>query len=68
MAKIRNKKHYGTIEYLERLADELEFLGREHYLDRKNLVLIAYALPRKSKKSAKPKVDRDKRKEKFERR
>jgi len=57
MARIKNKRIYSDdIAWLERLADELEFIGRPYALDRKNGVLVQYALPpRKFKKK-----DRDK--------
>lgn len=68
MAKVKNQRFYGDTETLQRLTDEIEFIGREHFWDKKNQVLIVFALPRKHKKSPKTKEDRDKRKEKFARR
>lgn len=69
MAKIKNKRHFSKDhEYLKMLAEECEFAGREFELDLSNDTLTVLALPRRHKKSPKPKAERDKRKEKFERR
>lgn len=70
MAKQKNQRIYSTDhEWLQMLADEQEnYIGREYKLDLKNNLLTIYALPRRHKKSPKEKVDRDKRREKFERR
>ena len=54
MAKIKNKTIYSDdIAWLERLADELDFIGRYYLLDRKGGRLVQFALPpRKPKKKA----------------
>jgi len=50
--KIKNKRIYSDDSaYLERLADELEFIGRPYKLDLKNGVLTQFALPLRHKKS-----------------
>lgn len=52
MAKIRNKTvHSDDLEMLQRLADELEFIGREFKLDLAAGTLTQFALPRRHKKS-----------------
>lgn len=71
MAKIRNRTfHSEDREQLQRLADELEFLGREFKLDLKAGTLIQYALPQRHKKSKKEKqkAERNKRAESAARR
>jgi len=71
MAKIRNKTvHSEDREYLQRLADELEFIGREFKLDLKAGTLTQYALPQRKKKSKKEKQksERNKRAESAARR
>lgn len=66
----KNVKHTGTQEYLERLRDEIEFIGRDFEL--KNGVLTVFAIDRKHGKkrreAEKKAQERDKRKEKFQRR
>lgn len=53
--KIRNKTTYSEDrEYLKRLAEELDFIGRAYRLDLKEGTLTQFALqPRKPKKSKK---------------
>lgn len=71
MAKIRNKTiHSEDRGYLQRLADELEFIGREYRLDLREGTLTQYALPQKRKKSKaqKKKEARNKRAESAARR
>jgi len=67
MAKIKNKTIYSDdIAWLERLADELDFIGRYYLLDRKGGRLVQFALPpRKPKKKAadKEKTPRNKKAE-----
>lgn len=58
MTATKNQRFYGTPERLQELADEIEFIGREHYLDLKNGMLIVFALPRKHKKSPKTKEEK----------
>lgn len=54
MAKIRNKTiHSEDRGYLQRLADELEFIGREYRLDLRAGTLTQYALPQRSKRKGK---------------
>jgi hypothetical protein len=58
--KIKNKRiHSNDHEYLQRLADELEWIGRLYKLDLNEGVLIQYALP--PQKPSKKKDDKDKR-------
>jgi hypothetical protein len=46
LAKIRNKNVYSNDHaFLQRLADELEFIGRAYRLDLENGVLTQFALP-----------------------
>lgn len=66
MTKTRNKRFYGDIETLERLAEEIEFIGREFYLDRKNSILTVFALPRRHKKSPKVKEKKEARNKRAE--
>jgi glutamate mutase epsilon subunit len=72
MAKIKNKRvHSEDREYLQRLADELEWIGRSYKLDLKEGVLIQYAIPphkRRKTKSEKDKEARNKRAESAARR
>lgn len=57
MSKIKNKVHrYEDREYLKRLAEELDFIGREYRLDLRAGTLTVFALPRRHKKSPKPKT------------
>lgn len=68
MAKIKNKTVYSDdTEYLQRLADELEFIGRSYRLDLKAGELTQFALQPRRQKKSKEKQERDKRSEKFER-
>ena len=56
MAKIKNKRITSTDhEFLKRLADELEYIGRYYHLDLSQDLLIQYALP-----PQKPKKKREK--------
>jgi hypothetical protein len=71
MAKSKNQRIYSDPEHLKMLAEEQkEYIGREYRLDLENGCLTIFALPRRHKKSkdTRPKQERDKRKEKFERR
>jgi hypothetical protein len=62
MAKIKNKRiHSDDAEYLKRLAEELEYIGRHYRLDLKEGVLIQYALP--PQKPKRKKEDKDKERE-----
>ena len=66
MAKIKNKTVYSEDrEYLQRLADELRFIGREYRLDLAAGTLIQYALPQRKhmKKKEREKEARNKRAE-----
>lgn len=52
--KIKNQRIYSNDpEYLKRLADEIEFIGRPYKLDLKNGVLLVYALPPRKRKAKK---------------
>jgi hypothetical protein len=70
MAKHKNQRIWSADRaFLQNLADEQEkYIGRRYHLDLKQGLLIIFALPQYHKKNPKPKVDRDKRSEKFERR
>lgn len=65
--KIKNKRiHSEDREYLQKLADELEWIGRLYKLDLKEGVLIQYALPPQKpskKKDPREKEPRNKRAE-----
>ena len=67
MAKIKNKTIWSNdIAWLERLADELEFIGRPYLLDRKGGRLVQFALPprrQKKKRGKEEKSPRNKRAE-----
>lgn len=65
--KIKDKKFYGTPELLQKLKEEAEFIGR--YCSIEGDCLTVHAItPRKPKKRDREKVERDKRREKFEHR
>lgn len=65
--KIKNTKHRGSPEYLQKLKDELDFIGRDSVIQ--NGVLIVFAIDRKhGKRKAKGHQSRDKRNEKFQNR
>lgn len=70
--KIKNKRiHSEDREYLQRLADELAWIGRPYKLDLEAGVLIQYAIaPNKQRKtkSEKEKIARNKRAESAARR
>lgn len=71
MSKHKNKVHRSNDpEVLKRLAEEIEFIGREFELDLSKGILTVFALPRKHKKSkeVKPKTERNKRAESAARR
>jgi hypothetical protein len=70
VAKYKNQRIWSTDrDFLQNLADEQEFyIGRRYKLDLAQGLLIIYALPQWHKKNPKPKVERDKRSEKFQRR
>lgn len=56
MAKIKNKTiHSEDLDYLKRLAEELEFIGRPYRLDLKRGTLTQFALPPQRKKRKKGK-------------
>lgn len=58
MAKIKNKTiHSEDREYLKRLAEELDFIGRPYRLDLKAGSLIQFALPPQRKKRKKGKKE-----------
>lgn len=51
MVKIKNKAiHSDDREFLKRIAEELQMLGRHYRLDLKNGVLIQLALPPRRRK------------------
>lgn len=66
MTKSYNQRFYGTAETLQRLAEEIEFIGREFKLDLKNGVLVVYALPQRHKKSPKTKEKKNERNKRAE--
>lgn len=57
MAKIKNKTiHSDDIDFLRRIADDLEFIGRPYRLDVRHGLIIQFVLPpHKRKKSKKEK-------------
>lgn len=70
MAKIKNQRIYSDDhEFLKRLADEMEFIGREYSLQLKDGLLIVFALPQRKKKTKgeRDKHERNKRAEKHAR-
>lgn len=70
MTKIRNQRFYSEDrEWLQNLASEFEWIGREYQLDLKAGTLTVFALPRRHKKSRKSgKPERNKRAESAARR
>jgi hypothetical protein len=68
MAKIKNKRTYSNDrEYLQWLADELEWIGgRPYKLDLKEGVLIQYALPPQKPSKKKDKNEREPRNKRAE--
>lgn len=67
MAKIKNKTvHSEDREYLKRLADELEFIGRPFRLDLKAGTLTQFALPPRKPKKKKGKRKKDARNKRAE--
>lgn len=57
-AKIKNRHVYGTPEFLRAMKEELDWNGRNDSEMLSDDHLVIYALPRKSKKSFKKKVER----------
>ena len=54
--KIKNHRIYSQdIDFLKRVAEDYDFLGRRYHLDIKNGVLTVFALPPRKRK--KPKSD-----------
>ena len=54
MAKVKNKVHRSDdAEYLKTLAEEIEFIGREFYLDLNAGTLTVFALPQRRRKGSK---------------
>lgn len=67
MAKIKNKRVYSDDrEYLQGLADELEWIGRSYKLDLKNGVLTQYAIPPHKRRKTKSEKDKEKRNKRAE--
>lgn len=62
-AKIKNRHVYGTPEFLKQVKEEIDWNGRNdtEMLDEGHLVV--YALPRKTKKNTKKKIERARREE-----
>jgi hypothetical protein len=54
MAKVKNQRIWSTDrEFLTRLAEDFEFIGRPHRLDLKNGCLTVFALPQRKPKKKK---------------
>lgn len=71
MSRVKNQRIFSLDhEYLKNLKEEYtDYVGRYCELDLKNNVLTIFARrPTKPKKKEKEHIERDKRKEKFERR
>lgn len=65
MVKIRNHRIYSDDqEFLLRLADDYEFLGRRYRLERGQLTVFALQTRRKRAKKDKDRTERNKRAEK----
>lgn len=56
--KIRNKTIYSEdVEYLKRVAEELDFLGRDYILDARAGTLMQIARPKRKVSKKKRKAD-----------